>query len=85
MCGPEELFQGNQKNKPKGMIYMNYTIADFRFGESLKHEQPFFMAIDATTLYGSVDDLTSIVSRLGNQVRRFRRQQQIEAIRNDSH
>jgi hypothetical protein len=61
---------------------MTYTVSDFRFGETLNTEHPFFMAIDTNIIYGSIDDLISIVSRLGNQVRRFKRQQQIEATKN---
>ena len=61
---------------------MNYSIDDFRFGETLNSDQPFYMAIDTNVICGSIDDLISIVSKLANQVRRFKRQQQIEATKN---
>ena len=61
---------------------MNYSIDDFRFGETLNSDKPFYMAIDTNVICGSIDDLISIVSKLANQVRRFKRQQQIEATKN---
>jgi hypothetical protein len=80
--GSERLSRAIKNISPVRMNNMNYTIDDFRFGETLKSDQRFFMAIDTNVIYGSIDDLISIVSKLGNQVRRFKRQQQIEATKN---
>ena len=64
---------------------MTYTFNDLSYGESLDPLKPFFLSIGTNILTTTMDEFAIFCTKIGNQNRRFRRQQQIEAIRNERH
>lgn len=77
-------FRANKKFKPqKELTFMTYTFTDLRYGESFDPLKPFFLSLGTNVLTATLDEFEIFCTKIGNQHRRFRRQQQIEAIRND--
>lgn len=55
----------------------NFTIEEYSCGETLDPQKPAYIGIGENILKATLDEFFKLHAKMSNQVRRFKRQQQI--------